>query len=78
MGMGGNFLNRKRIPYAQRSKIDKWDLIKLQTSERPRTLSRGQNSNLQSGKRSLPTLYPIEANIQYIQRNQEIRLQKMK
>jgi hypothetical protein len=30
MGTGGNFLNRTPIAYALRSKIDKWDLIKLQ------------------------------------------------
>jgi hypothetical protein len=29
MGTGGNFLNRTPIAYALRSRIDKWDLIKL-------------------------------------------------
>ena len=29
MSTGGNFLNRKPMIYALRSKIDKWDLIKL-------------------------------------------------
>ena len=30
MGTGENFLNRIPMAYALRSKIDKWDLIKLQ------------------------------------------------
>ena len=31
MGTGENFLNRTPIAYALRSRIDKWDLIKLQS-----------------------------------------------
>jgi hypothetical protein len=31
MGTGENFLNRTAMPYAIRSRIDKWDLIKLQS-----------------------------------------------
>ena len=31
MGTGENFLNRTLIAYALRSRIDKWDLIKLQS-----------------------------------------------
>jgi hypothetical protein len=50
-----NFLNRTPMTYALRSRIDKWDLIKLQ-----RTLSIGQNSKQQIRKRSLPTLHLIE------------------
>jgi hypothetical protein len=30
MGTGGKFLNRTAMAYAVRSRIDKWDLIKLQ------------------------------------------------
>jgi hypothetical protein len=30
MGIGENFLNRKAMACAVRSRIDKWDLIKLQ------------------------------------------------
>ena len=30
-GLGGNFLNRILMTYALRSRIDKWDLIKLQS-----------------------------------------------
>jgi hypothetical protein len=52
-GTGKKFLNRKPMAYAIRSTIDKWDLIKLQ-------MSIGPNGNKQTGKRSLPILYPIE------------------
>ena len=31
MGTGGKFLNRTPIAYSLRSRIDKWDLIKLQS-----------------------------------------------
>jgi hypothetical protein len=31
MGIGENFLNRTPIAYALRSRIDQWDLIKLQS-----------------------------------------------
>jgi hypothetical protein len=31
MGTGENFLKRTPIAYALRSRIDKWDLIKLQS-----------------------------------------------
>jgi hypothetical protein len=31
MGTGGNFLNRTAMPGAVRSRIDKWDLMKLQS-----------------------------------------------
>jgi hypothetical protein len=31
MGTGENFLNRTSTAYALRSKVDKWDLIKLQS-----------------------------------------------
>ena len=31
MGTGGKFLNRTAMACAGRSKIDKWDLIKLQS-----------------------------------------------
>ena len=31
MGTGGKFLNRKTVAYVVRSRINKWDLIKLQS-----------------------------------------------
>jgi hypothetical protein len=55
MGTGGKFLNRTPIAYALRSRIDRWDIIKLQSSVSQRTLSIGQKGNNQQiGKRSLP------------------------
>ena len=60
MSTGGKFLNRTPVAYALRSRIDKWDLIKLQVSVRQRTPSRGQIGNQQIGKRSSPILHQIE------------------
>ena len=60
MGTGEQFLNRTPIAYTLRSRIDKWDLINYKVSVRQRTLSKGQNSNQQIGKRSLPTLHLTE------------------
>jgi hypothetical protein len=34
MGRGGIFLNRTSKAYALRSRIDKWDLIKLQSFDK--------------------------------------------
>ena len=57
MGTGEKFLKRTPIGYNLRSRIDKGDLIKIyKVSVRQRTLSQGQNGNLQIGKRSSPTL----------------------
>jgi hypothetical protein len=53
---GDNFLKRTPMAYGLRSTIDKWDLIKLQSFCKARTLSVGENSNPQVGK----TLYMIE------------------
>ena len=56
-----NFLNRTPMAHALRSTIDKWDLMKLRTvSVRLMTLSMGQNSNLQIGRRSSLTVHLIE------------------
>ena len=41
MGPGEKFLNRTSMACAVRSRINKWDLIKLQTSVRQRILSIG-------------------------------------
>ena len=45
MDRGEKFLNRTPMAYALRSRIDKWDRIKLQTSVRQRTQSIGQKGN---------------------------------
>jgi hypothetical protein len=45
MGTGEKFQNRTPIAYALRSRIDKWDLIKLKASIRQKTWSIGKTSN---------------------------------
>jgi hypothetical protein len=57
---GEIFLNRTPMASALTSTIYKWDFIKSKAFVRKRTLPIGQNSNPQIGKRSLPTLHPIE------------------
>jgi hypothetical protein len=60
MGIGVKFLNRTPLAYAVRSRIDKWDLIKLQSFCKVKDTEIGQKGNQQIGKRSLPTLHMIE------------------
>ena len=60
MGTGEKILNRTPMACAVRSRIDKWDLIKLQSFCKARILSIGQKGNQQIVKRSLPILHPIE------------------
>jgi hypothetical protein len=54
MGIGEIFLNRTPMAYALRSRINKWDLIKLQSFCKAKTLSIGQDGNQQIRRRSLP------------------------
>ena len=43
MGIGENFLNRTLVAYALRSRIDKWDLIKLKSFCKAKgTVNRGE------------------------------------
>jgi hypothetical protein len=56
MGTGEKFLNRTAMACAVRSRIDKWDLIKLQSSVRQKTLSIRQKDNQQIGEGFLPIL----------------------
>jgi hypothetical protein len=49
-------LNRTAMACAVRSRMDKWDLIKLQSSVRQKTLSIRQKGHQQIGKGSLPIL----------------------
>jgi hypothetical protein len=58
LGIGEIFLNRTPVAYAIRSRINKWNLIKLQSFRK--ALSIGQKNNQHIGKRSLPILYLIE------------------
>ena len=78
MGTGGKPLNKTPMTCAVRSRIDKWDLIKLQSFCKAKDTVNRTNQQLKIGKRSLLNLLPMEANIQYIQRTQEVRLQRNK
>ena len=60
MGIEKKFLNRTPMAYALRLRIDKWDLLKLQSPVRQRTLSIGNNGKQQTEKRSLTILHLIE------------------
>jgi hypothetical protein len=60
MGIGEKFLNRTPLTYAPRSRIDKWDLIKMQSNCKANDTLIAQTGNQQIGKRFLPTLHPIE------------------
>jgi hypothetical protein len=57
IGTGENFMNRIPMAHAQRSTIDKWDIIKVKSIC---LYGKGQNGNPQIRKRSLLTLHPIE------------------
>jgi hypothetical protein len=59
MGTGENFLNRTAMPCAVRSRIDKWDLIKLQSFCKQKAPSIRQKGHQQIGKGSLPILNQI-------------------
>jgi hypothetical protein len=60
MGSGENFLNRTPIPYALRSRIEKWDLIKLQSLCKAKKKKVNRTKLQEIGKISLPILHPIE------------------
>jgi hypothetical protein len=80
MGTGETFLNKTPIAYTLRSRIDKWDLIKLQSFYRQRMLSIGQNGNQQIGKRSLPTLHLSDKGLisNICKERKKLRLQRTK
>jgi hypothetical protein len=59
MGTGEKFMNRTAMACAVRSRINKWDLIKLQSSVRQKTLSIKQKGHQHIGKGSFPILNPI-------------------
>jgi hypothetical protein len=65
MGTGEKFLNRTAMACAVRSRIDKWDLIKLQSFCREKILSIRHKGHQKIGKGFLPILnligdyYPI-------------------
>jgi hypothetical protein len=65
MGTGGNFLNKTAMVCAVRPRINKWDLIKLQSFCKANTTVNKTKSHQQIGKGSLPILNQ-RTNIQYI------------
>jgi hypothetical protein len=78
MGTGKKFLNRTEVACAVRSRIDKWDLIKLQSFCKAKDTVNKIKRPPQIGKGSLPILNLIGTNIQYIQRTEKAGLQKIK
>ena len=60
MGTGEKFLNTSPIAYALRSRIDNWDLIKLQSFCKAKKTIKRPKGNQQIGKRFLQTLNPTE------------------
>jgi hypothetical protein len=75
MGTGKKFLNRTPIAYALRSGIKKWDLIKLQSFCKAKDNKIATN---RLGKYLYQSYMKYRANIQHIQRTQEVRLQGTK
>jgi hypothetical protein len=59
MGKGGKILKRTAMACAVRSRIYKWDLIKLQSFCKAKDTVNKTNGHQQIGKRSLPILNPI-------------------
>ena len=59
IGTGEKFLNRTAMACAVRSRINKWDLIKLQSFCKVKDTVNKTKGNQQIGKRSLPILNPI-------------------
>jgi hypothetical protein len=81
MGTGEKFLNRIAMACAVRSRIDKWDLIKLQSFCKAKvTLNKIKRppTHWERFFFFLQILNLIGAKIQYIQRTQEAGLQKFK
>jgi hypothetical protein len=57
-GTGDNFLSRTPAAHAPRPTVDKWDIMNLKSFCKTKdTVSSEQNSSLQNGKRSLPSLH---------------------
>ena len=59
MGTGEKFLNRTAMACAVRLRIDKWDLIKLQSFCKVKDTINKIKGHQQIGKRSLPNLNQI-------------------
>jgi hypothetical protein len=59
MGTGEKFLNSTAMACAVRSRINKWDLIKLQSFYKAKDTINKTNGHQQIGKGSLPILNQI-------------------
>jgi hypothetical protein len=59
MGTGEKFMNRTSMAYAIRFRIDKWDLIKLQSFCKAKDSVNKRKGHQQTGKGSLPFLNQI-------------------
>jgi hypothetical protein len=59
MGTGEKFLNRIAMACAIRSRLNKWELVKLQSFCKAKDTVNKTDSNQQIGKISLPILNPI-------------------
>jgi hypothetical protein len=60
LGTGEKFLNRTPMPYALRSRIDKWDLIKFQSFYKAKDTVNRTKWQPTDGKRSFSILHMIE------------------
>jgi hypothetical protein len=60
MDTGENFLNRTVMAYALRSRINKWDFIKLQSFCKAKDTVNRKKGKQQIGKRSLTTIHSIQ------------------
>jgi hypothetical protein len=78
-GIGEIFLNRTPMVYALSSRIDKWDFIKLQSfCKTKNTFNRTKQQPKDWEKIITNPTSDRGAYIQYIQRTQEVRLQRTK
>jgi hypothetical protein len=60
IGTGGNFLNRTPLAHALKSRIDKWDLMKLQSFCKARDIVNKTNQQLTDQGKSSLTPHSIE------------------
>jgi hypothetical protein len=75
----GNFLNRTQIAYVLRSRIDKWNLIKFQIFFKAKdTVNRIKQQPTDWENFFYQSYIWYRGNIQYIQRTQEVRVQRTK
>ena len=61
IGKGGNFLNRTLMAHALRSRIDKWELIKLESFCKAKDIVNRTNQEPTDWEKSLLTPHPIES-----------------